>query len=340
MGLLVLYWSFMLAAYVIAAKNRHRAEKLSFIQKSMMPIVYILVLIMGLRMGVNEQVTSNLGSIGMQSFVITAFAVGGSVLAITAVRKLMKMDKYGNLQSAGAEGESAGANEEGETGKQDLPEAKQKLSKSDIASTAIILGLVIAGMLAGYFIIAGMLPQILDEFEVISGHSLTAFLCILLFCVGFDLGLSGTVVTKIKEVGLRAFAFPFAAVAGSLIAGAAVGVFFGFSLREGLSISAGFGWYTYAPTVIASAGSEYMVASAVSFMHNVIREVSGIVLIPILAKKIGYIEVSGIPGVAAMDVCMPVIERSCRHDTVVYSFTIGLLMCIATSVLVPLLMGV
>lgn len=332
MGLLLIYWSFMLAAYIIAAKNRHRADKLGFVQKALMPVVYILVLIMGLRMGVNEQVTSNLGTIGIQSLVITIFAVGGSMIFITGVRKLMKMDKYGNLkaknQNDSADGMVSEATEE------------QRLSKSDIQSTCIILGLVVVGMLAGYFIIAGMMPQFLDVFDVISGHSLTVFLCCLLFCVGFDLGMQGTVIANIKEVGARAFAFPFAAVAGSLVVGTAACMVFGFTMREGLAISAGFGWYTYAPTVIASAGSEFMVASAVSFMHNVIREVSGIVLIPILAKKIGYLEMTGIPGVAAMDVCMPIVERSCRHDTVVYSFSVGLLMCIVTSLVVPLAMGV
>ncbi|MDO4745069.1 MAG: lysine exporter LysO family protein [Bacillota bacterium] len=328
MGLLLLYWSFMVAAYIIAAKNRHRADKLAFIQKALMPIVYIMVLIMGLRMGINEQVTSNLGTIGVQSLVITIFAVGGSMVFITVVRKIMRMDKYGNLKSS-KEIEQEHSSSSGDS----------KLSKSDIQSTVIILGFVVVGMAAGYFIIAGMMPQILDEFEVISGHSLTVFLCCLLFCVGFDLGIAGTVVSNIKEVGARALAFPFAAVIGSLIIGTAAGMFFGFSLKEGLAISAGFGWYTYAPTVIASAGSEYMIASAVSFMHNVIREVAGIVLIPILGKKIGYLEVTGIPGVAAMDVCMPIVERSCRHDTVVYSFAVGLLMCLTTSIVVPMVMG-
>lgn len=324
MGLLLLYWSFMLAAYFIAAKNRHRADKLAFMQKLLLPVVYILVFIMGLRMGVNDQVTSNLGTIGLQSLVITAFAIGGSILSITAVRKVLKMDKFGCV----------GQSDEGES------ESSSKLSKSDIQSTIIILVLVVVGMLAGYFIIAGRMPLYLGVFEEVSGHMLTVFLCILLFCVGFDLGLSGNVAANIKAVGVRALAFPFAAVLGSLVVGTIAGMVFGFTMREGLAISAGFGWYTYAPTVIASAGSEYMVASAVSFMHNVIREVSGIVLIPILAKKIGYIEVTGIPGVAAMDVCMPIVEKSCRHDTVVYSFATGLLMCIVTSLLVPLVMGV
>lgn len=336
MGLLLLYWSFMLAAYIIAARNRHRADKLAFVQKALMPVVYILVLIMGLRMGVNEQVTSNLGTIGVQSLIITVFAVAGSMLSITGVRKIMGMDKYGNLKT------KAGSKADAEEDKaiECASDDEQKLSKSDIQSTCIILGLVVVGMLAGYFIIAGMMPQILDEFDVISGHSLTVFLCCLLFCVGFDLGMQGTVISSIREVGVRALAFPFAAVVGSIVIGTAASMFFGFTMREGIAISAGFGWYTYAPTVIASAGSEFMVASAVSFMHNVIREVSGIVLIPILAKKIGYLEMTGIPGVAAMDVCMPIVERSCRHDTVVYSFAVGLLMCIVTSLLVPLAMGV
>ena len=58
----------------------------------------------------------------------------------------------------------------------------------------------------------------------------------------------------------------------------------------------GFGWYTFAPVTITGAG--HAMAGAVSFMHNVIRETCGIILIPVLAKKIGYIEVCDLPGVA------------------------------------------
>ena len=45
------------------------------------------------------------------------------------------------------------------------------------------------------------------------------------------------------------------------------------------------------------------------------------------------------PGVAAMDVCMPIVERSAREDTVVYSFGIGLLMCLSVPIIVPLVIG-
>ena len=331
MGLLALYWGFLAAGYILAARLRQRGQKTGSVQKVMMITIYILVFIMGLRMGVNEQVTSNLGIIGLQSLVITGFAVAGSMLAIFGARKILGMDRYGSMnkeETSGIEKEDGGKNEHA------------SISSSDIKSTVIILLLVAAGMLCGCFIISRCFPEILGAFDSASSYALTVFICILLAFVGFDLGISGNMISNMRTVGVKACVFPFAAVAGSLVLGTVSGFFFGFSVREGIAISAGFGWYTYAPVVIAGAGPQYAIASAVSFMHNVIRELSGIILIPILAKKTGYLEVTGIPGVAAMDVCMPIVERSCRQDTVVYSFATGLLMCVATSVVVPLAMGV
>lgn len=331
MGLLALYWGFLAVGYLIAARLRQHRQKFGFIQKVMMITIYILVFIMGLRMGVNEQVTSNLGIIGIKSLVMTVFAVAGSMLAIFGARKILRMDRYGNIikEKTPDTEEEGGADRE-----------RDGINRSDIKSTVIILLLVAAGLLCGCFIIARCFPEILETFDIISNYTLTAFICILLAFVGFDLGISGNVIGNMRTVGIRACVFPIAAVAGSLILGTVSGLFFGFSIREGIAISAGFGWYTYAPVVIAGAGPQYAIASAVSFMHNVIRELSGIILIPVLARKTGYLEVTGIPGVAAMDVCMPIVERSCRQDTVVYSFATGLLMCVATSVVVPLAMGV
>ena len=62
-------------------------------------------------------------------------------------------------------------------------------------------------------------------------------------------------------------------------------------------------------------------------------------LLPLIAEKIGYIEATAIPGVSAMDVCMPIVERSCNQETLVYSFCTGALMCIVVPLLVPLVIG-
>ena len=359
MKLLLLYWGFLIAGYIAGSRLRCQAARFAFVPGATMGAVYILVLIMGLRMGVNQQVTSNLGSIGFQALVMTVFTVAGTMLAIFGTRKLLKIDRYGSpvekgpgptasalanpAEQAAASAESA-ESASALTGDADQTAAQSggpeaEASPIGMKSTLIILALVVLGMLGGYFIIVGMLPQILPAFDLISDKGLVVFLCILLGLVGLDLGLSGNVVANIKSVGVKALAFPFAAVGGTLILGVVSGFFFGFSVREGIAISAGFGWYTYAPAVISAAGPEYAIAGAVSFMYNVIRETAGIILIPVAARKIGYLEATGIPGVAAMDVCMPIVERSCRQDTVVYSFAVGLLMCLTTSLLVPLVMG-
>ena len=74
-------------------------------------------------------------------------------------------------------------------------------------------------------------------------------------------------------------------------------------------------------------------------MHNVMRELFGIVLIPILAKKLGYLEVCSLPGIASMDVGMPVVRQACREDIVIYGFVIGFMDELAAIVLMPLAIG-
>ena len=195
-------------------------------------------------------------------------------------------------------------------------------------------------MLIGACFILGRAPRTMTLFDVASNDTLIVLLCILMFFVGLDLGGSEVVIRSIRRAGLRVLAFPIATMIGTMVAGVAACLLMGLTLKEGSAICIGFGWYSYAPIVIASAGQQYMIASAISFMHNVIREVTGIIFIPLVAKKIGYMESTGVPGIAAMDVCLPIVERSCGPNAVVYAFATGVIMCIVTSLGVPLIMGV
>ena len=111
----------------------------------------------------------------------------------------------------------------------------------------------------------------------------------------------------------------------------------GLSLKEALAVGAGFGWYTLAPGIIMEAG--YITASAISFLHNVMRELFSILFIPLVAQKIGYIETTGMPGAAAMDVCLPIVEKATRSDIAVYSFVSGVILSILVPVLVPVIIG-
>lgn len=321
MALLFLYWGIMLLCYMAASKLRHKKENFKFVEPLTNVVIYILVFLMGLRMGANPEVTSNLGTIGLQSVIITVFVVGGSILAVHITRKALKLNK---------EGVPLTAESRAETGEE------EEVNTGGVKFTLIILGFVIGGMAAGYFIIPKLFADA-DEFQAMSGDWLVVGICVLLGLAGFNLGLDGKVVQSFKGVGIKVIFIPLAAVAGSLIMGAVYGMVSSLTVGEAVAVSAGFGWYTLAPGMLTEAG--FAVAGAVSFMHNVIRETLGIVLIPMAAKKLGYLECTSIPGVAAMDVCLSIVERSCRAETVVYSFCTGALMCICVPIGVTLAIG-
>ena len=345
MGYVALYWGFMLLGYFFGSKLRKHQEKLGFINGVMLVCISLLVLLMGIRMGANEEVIRNLGSIGVQALIITVLLMAGAVLSVTVARKLLGMDKHGFLKIKGCPSEAGlacgreAAAVDTQTAAPPKGEETQKEEgggNSNLMSWMILIS-VAAGLLAGYFVVGKRITDI-DAFDSLTGWMMTAGLCVLLHVIGIDMGVSGTVVKQLKNIGPRIIAFPVAVVLGTTVTAVLIGlVFDNLTVRESLAISYGFGWYTFAPITITNAG--HVVAGAVSFMHNVFREMSGIVLIPVLAKYIGYIEVTALTGVAGMDICLPIVERATRQEIIVYSFAIGVVESFLVPFLTPLALG-
>lgn len=264
MLVLILYWVILFTAYFIASRLRKHRDRFSFLPHLTMGIVFAIILIMGMRMGNDEQVIGQLRSIGLRALIVTIACVGGSMLAVFGVRKIIGMDRYGNLH---------GSSDSKLPVKETTHPAGQKATtKGEQKSTLAIIAFFIIGILIGVFALRRASDNFLVSFDEISGTATSVLLYILVGVVGVDLGLSGEVVVCLKAVGIHAFIFPLAAIIGSLAMGTLSGYFLGFSVREGLAISAGFGWYTYSPVVIANAGPEYAVASAVALLCNMIRE--------------------------------------------------------------------
>ncbi|MCQ2550721.1 MAG: lysine exporter LysO family protein [Clostridia bacterium] len=339
MKILILYWSIMLVFYLLSSRFRQYKDKFSWMGTAMMWFIYIVVFVMGVRMGINDEIILNLGTLGLESLALCLIIIIGTMFSIYVTRKLLGINRYGDVvkKLTPAEVEAIKKMErekhEGKEAGKLSPESKHTL-----VMTVVTITLVGLGMIVGHFVV----PQFTDDlkaFDEATSNGIVYGLCLMLVFVGSDLGFSGTVAGNIKKVGLKVFAFPFAMIVGGLIFGAIGGAIFGYDMKDSLAIAGAFGWYSYAPIMMSSAGAGHAVASAVCFMTNVIRETLGIIFIPLAAKTIGYMESLGIAGMADMDVCMPIIERSCREETVVYGFVTGFFMCITTSILVPALMG-
>lgn len=334
---LALYLGVAVIGYFIGSRLRQAAGIIRWTGRVQTAAIIVLIFTMGMRMGANRQVMENLNSIGLYALVMTAFIMTFSAAAITLSRKVMGMDRYGNLKSP-SKGVRPGASAETEAAacKACGAEPGQPEEKKIDAMTVIILVCVVCGLAFGRFA-AGRLFADMDTFDALAGQIITAGLCTLLFFVGFDMGVDGTVIGHFRQVGLRVLVFPFVIMAGTLAGAFVCGLFLPVSIREALAIGAGFGWYTFAPGIIMEKG--LVMASAISFMHNILREYVSVLIIPLVARKVGYLESMAVAGCSSMDVCLPIIERSTRGDIAMYAFISGVIQSMAVPVLVPLILG-
>lgn len=331
MGDLALYLGHALVGYIAGTLVRDKKDRLGWTGKVSTCAIIIMVFSMGMRMGANDEVISNLGSIGLYSLLITVIIVSCSVAATSVTRRLMGLDDRGFLK---------GKRVNMPTGI-DVPvenqeeQAEIKEKKLDSMTIMVILAVLIVGTIA-YFLTKGVITDV-KAFDNVMGWAITVGLCILLFFVGLDMGLEGTVMGQIKAVGIRVLVIPVAVIGGSLVGAVICGLILPLSMKEALAIGSGLGWYSLAPGLIIDHG--FVVASAISFLHNIMREVLSFVFIPIIAGKIGYIETVAMPGAAAMDVCLPIVERQTRGDIAIFSFVSGLVASFTVPVLVPLVLS-
>ena len=317
----IMYLSFCVVGYVLGIPLRKVKNKLGWVGTAQSASVITLVFIMGIRIGSNEQIVGNLGSYGIYSAIYTLVILFMSALAVSIVRRFLKMNRYGLVVKTAEVSASECEQKEKQAG--------GKIDKM----TLLIVGGVVAGILAGYFV-CGMIFTNEEAFEAGLSLAITIGLCVLLIFVGLDLGIEGQVINNFKKAGLRILALPVAVALGTMAGAVVCSVLLPVSMGESLAIGCGFGWYSLGAGILMDAG--YMTAGAISFMHNVMREVFSIILVPIVARYVGYVEAIALPGAPGMDVCLPIVERSTSGTVAVYSFISGLALSLSVAFLVPL----
>ncbi len=327
---LIIYIILAIIGYFAGCRLREHNRLRQFAGKVQIAAIVVLLVFMGMRMGANEEVTENLRSIGLISVCLTLLVMLFSGIAAGAARYVLGMDRRARIRQGKQDGYpllQAGSSSggESETG------GSQKLM------AVLILISVTAGMLMGYFLVPDIFAGKMDLFDSCAGLAVNSGLYILLLLIGYNMGLDGTVIENFKKVGARIILFPFIVMAGAFLAACFCTFFMNISVKEALAVTAGFGWYSLAPGIILEAGLAR--CAAISFMHCIMREYFSLLLVPVVAKKVGYMEAVGICGATAMGVCLPIVERSTRSDVVIYSFISGIIHTVSVPILIPLLVG-
>ena len=192
-------------------------------------------------------------------------------------------------------------------------------------SVAILVVLVL-GIGAGF-----VLPENISGF-IDSASSY--MLLILLFSVGIDMGLNKEVFTRIRELGFKILLIPAGVIIGSLFGGFLTSFLANVSVREGLAISAGLGWYSLSGILITEAGNP--VAGTIAFLSNVFREMLTFIVVPFIASHMNYYCAIAPAGATAMDTTLGIISRNTNATVAVLSFVSGVICTLVVPVLVPI----
>ncbi len=194
-----------------------------------------------------------------------------------------------------------------------------------------IFASVILGALAGFFIvpveIAGSLGMIAD-----------IGLMVLLFFVGIDIGKQKDILDTIKNMGMRILLVPLFVIIGSVVGGMLAGIVLSIPINEAGALGSGLGWYTLSATILSREG--FITLSALAFLSNVFREVIGLVIIPFIAKKLGYLEAVAVGGATSMDTSLPVIASSTDGETAIIAFVSGVICTSSVPIILPIILKI
>ena len=290
-------------------------------------LVVIIIAFMAVKMGGNDEVIKNLKETGVRAIAISLVSLFTTVLSLCCVRKALGYNKFAErkINSKIVTCENV---------------EKQQQDYSNIgltATTKAIIIFMIIGFIAGYIIFARIMPEKYIIMSKISGAIVTGGLYLLVGTVSFDLGLDKTFLKRFENDGPIILVFPFVSAVSTVVTMLIFSCIFDLTFKEAMAIACTFCWYSLGPNIIMEAGMIYI--GALSFATNFFRVIFSIILIPFVSKKVGYIETTGMPLAASMDVCISVIEKSTNKQTTVYAFVSGLIFTALVPLIVPLIVS-
>lgn len=285
--------------------------------RGMMFGVLVLLLSMGLRIGVDENTLAQMGNYGWQAFIFAMATILGSIACVFLLEKLLVKELPVSLPDETLEGSSG-----------DEGQAQGKFNSFGII--LLILGTFIVGILLG----VGPFPE---EGEAFLPTLTDIALYFTLLMVGVDLGLNRDIWKHIIKAGWQVLIPPIGVAIGSIMGAMLVGMLFGWSLREGGAVGAGFGWYSLSGVLISDLHSVSL--GTIAFLTNIFREVLAIILVPLLAKRLSPLALVAPGGATSMDSTLPVIVAVGPKGIGIIAIISGFLLSLSVPILVPLVLG-
>lgn len=190
---------------------------------------------------------------------------------------------------------------------------------------------LVGGLLFGYLFLDTGVKDTLDLI-------LMSALDVMIFIAGIEIGSNRGILKRICNVhsALLALAIPLAVACGSICGALLLGHIAGLSAYDSLLVGGGLGWYSFSSVVISAMYSTEI--GTVAFLANMMREISGFFLIPLLVRVHKFLALAP-SGAATIDSGLPVVIKYTNLHVGMYSFINGLVLTLIVPVLISWLLS-
>ncbi len=177
----------------------------------------------------------------------------------------------------------------------------------------IITASFVMGCLSGYF---GLLPTF-----IVRNDATEYVLYLLMFLVGVSIGGDRKLSDIAHTVSPKMLWIPAATITGTLAFSALAGLCMSrWSIPECMAVGSGFAYYSLSSILITrlketSVGTDMAAElGTIALMANIIREITTLLLAPLIAKYFGKLAPICAGGATTMDTTLPVIIRYSGKD--------------------------
>ncbi len=255
-----------------------------------MATVCILLFVMGVRVGLNEEIIGAIKSTGVISAILFVFGTGCCIILTWLFTKYV-IDRKKEVVVAGDKGsvETSGGS-------------------SGFKDSAIILGCFLLGLVLA---LTRILP---DAFYALDFESYADWvLYAMLLSVGISIGMGDSIVGLVKKLPRRVLWLPLVALAGTWIGSVVAFMIiralgYDLSLQQSATINTAMGYYSLSSILTTKAWGATI--GSICLLTNLLRELFTIIAAKPMGKVFGRFASTSSGGATVTDTSLPIILKA------------------------------
>lgn len=322
---------------IFAGYILRKVSCLQHLSKGISITIYLLLFFLGISVGANNEVISNLPTLGGNALFISTMAVAGSCIAAKFVYMLFfKRDKgVGVGEFKGRESRESVGEEEGVSF--GVEKGNENVGGSAMMGSIKVVVFFILGALLGYLLLNyATLPA-----PLANGSVTQWVLYLLMIQVGASIGSDKNLKEILKAIRPKMLLIPLGTIVGTLIFTAIAALFISkWGFFDSMAIGSGFAYYSLSSILITqltepSVGIQMATQlGTVALLANILREIYGLLGAPLFYRYFGIFAPICVGGATTMDTTLPIITSVCGKNLAFISIFHGILVDFSVPLLV------